>query len=61
MKEYKVLTEKDSRFKGRFTAENMETALNSYAAEGWQAVSLSRDSWASMKVRVMIILERDHT
>jgi hypothetical protein len=59
MKEYKLLTEKDSRFTGRFDAESLQTALNSYAADGWQAITISRDSWASMKVRVVIILERD--
>lgn len=59
MKEYKVITDKDSRFTGRFNAENLETTLNSYASEGWQAVTISRDSWASMKVRVVIILERE--
>jgi Domain of unknown function (DUF4177) len=59
MKEYKVLTEKDSRFTGGFSAKSLESVLNSYAAEGWQAISLSRDAWASRKVRVMVTLERD--
>jgi Domain of unknown function (DUF4177) len=61
MKEYKVLTEKDGRYNGRFNGTNLEAALNSYGAEGWQAVTISRDAWAGMKVKVLIILERDRT
>jgi hypothetical protein len=37
--EYKVLTQEDRRWSGKFTPENLESALNSYAAEGWRVVS----------------------
>ncbi len=37
--EYKVLTQKDSFFVGRFNAELLEAALNEYSAQGWRVVS----------------------
>ena len=40
--EYKVLTQQDRRWSGKFTPENLEQTLNSYAAEGWRVVSTSR-------------------
>ncbi|MGI8523960.1 MAG: DUF4177 domain-containing protein [Nocardioides sp.] len=60
-KQYKVLTEKDSRFSGKFEPESLESALNSYGAEGWCVVgSFAASSvWKSMNAEVMIILERD--
>jgi len=41
MKEYKVLTQRDKAFAGEFTLEKLEPAINSYAAQGWQVVSVS--------------------
>ena len=37
--EYKVLTKEDRRWSGKFSPENLERTLNSYAAEGWRVVS----------------------
>ena len=37
--EYKVLTKEDRRWTGKFSPENLERVLNSYAAEGWRVVS----------------------
>ena len=37
--EYKVLTKEDRRWTGKFSPENLEQMLNSYAAEGWRVVS----------------------
>jgi hypothetical protein len=34
--EYEVLTKEDRRLSGKFSPENLEHALNSYAAEGWR-------------------------
>jgi hypothetical protein len=41
MIEYKVITERDSRFSGKFDPDVLESALNSYAAEAgaWCRVS----------------------
>ena len=35
MFEYKVLTERDARFSGKFDLEALDATLNSYAADGW--------------------------
>lgn len=40
-KEYKVLTQRDKAFAGDFSPEKLETALNSYAAQGWRVVSVA--------------------
>jgi hypothetical protein len=37
--EYKVLTKEDRRRSGKFSPENLEHTLNSFAAEGWRVVS----------------------
>ena len=60
-KQYKVLTEKDSRFSGAFAPESLESALNSYGAEGWSVVGSfhSASVWKSLNTEIMIILERD--
>ena len=63
MVEYKILTERDSRFSGNFDVDQLETALNSYAAEGWRiACGFPASSfWKSMKTELLIFLERDQT
>ncbi len=55
-KQYKVITEKGTRFTGRFDPQSLETALNSNAADGWHVVG---STWKSMTAEVLIILERD--
>ena len=55
-KQYKVITEKGSRFTGRFNAQRLETALNSNAVDGWHVVG---STWKSMTAEVLVILERD--
>ncbi|MEO9197868.1 MAG: DUF4177 domain-containing protein [Antricoccus sp.] len=55
-KQYKVLKQKGSRFTGRFNPQNLEAALNSNAADGWQVVG---STWKSMSSEVVVILERD--
>jgi len=58
--EYKVLTERDSRFGGAFDEAALEGALNSYASEGWRVVTgfLVSSLWKSPKSEIMIVLER---
>ena len=58
--EYKVITERDSRFSGAFDAESLEATLNSYAAEGWRVVSgfTAASLWKSAKTEIMLVLER---
>lgn len=61
MLDYKVLSERDSRFSGKFDLDQLEAALNSYATEGWRiAAGLSAmSSWKSAKSEVLVFLERD--
>lgn len=39
MKQYKVLTQKDKWFSGKFDPERLEEAVNSYAQQGWKVKS----------------------
>ena len=59
--EYKVLTQEDRRWSGKFSAENLEHALNSYAAEGWRVVSSVpvASMWSISTSQIMILLERE--
>lgn len=60
MFEYKVITERDSRFSGSFDPDSLEAALNSYAGEGWRLAEgfLAASLWKSSKAEVVLILER---
>ena len=44
---YKVLTQRDSWFKGNFSPEMLEEAVNAYAAEGWRVVGVATTDVAS--------------
>ena len=59
--EYKVLSREDRRWTGKFTAENLEHTLNSYAAEGWRVVSSFpvTSAWTFSTSDVMVLLERE--
>ena len=59
--EYKVLTQQDRRWSGKFTPENLEQTLNSYAAEGWRVVGAVpvASPWSLSTSQVMILLERE--
>ena len=35
MKEYKILTQKDKWFSGKFDPQRLEQAINAYAQQGW--------------------------
>jgi hypothetical protein len=60
MYEYKVFTERDTRLTGRFDPKSLETALNSYAADGWRVVEglVVSTVWKNSKTEIMILLER---
>lgn len=60
MYEYKVLTERDSRFAGRFDLDALESTLNSYAAEGWRVVEgfVATSLMKSARADVVMVLER---
>ena len=59
--EYKVLTESDSKWLGKFDPESLERVLNEYADEGWRLVGslLASSVWKSFKSEIVVVLERD--
>jgi hypothetical protein len=59
--EYKVLTKEDRRWSGKFSPENLERTLNSYAAEGWRVVSSvpMTSPWSLSTSQVIVVLERE--
>jgi len=59
--EYKVLTQQDPRWTGKFSPENLEHTLNGYAAEGWRVVSAITTSspWTLSTGQIMVLLERE--
>ena len=63
MKEYKVLTQKDKWFSGKFDPELLEQAINSYAAQGWRVISAATASFPGLfsgnREEMVIIMERD--
>ncbi len=54
MKEYKVLTQKDKWFSGKFDPERVEEALNAYAQQGWEVVAT-----ATAKMRALVGVDRE--
>ena len=62
MKEYKVMTQKDRWFGGKFDPEKLEGAINSYAAQGWSVVSMataSIPSFGGNREEMVILFERE--
>ncbi len=62
MKEYKVVTQKDRFFAGKFDPEKLEAAINAYATEGWnlkEATTASIPSFTGARDEMILILERD--
>jgi hypothetical protein len=61
MKEYKVITQKDRFFAGKFDPEQLERALNSYAEQGWVVVSVataSIPSFTGTREELIVVMER---
>lgn len=63
MKEYKVLTQKDKWFSGKFDPELLEKAINAYAQQGWKVISATTASFPGFlngnRDEMVVILERD--
>ncbi len=62
MKEYKVLTQKDKFFSGKFDPEKLETAINAYASEGWvlkEVATADIPSISGARQEIVVIFERD--
>lgn len=40
-KVYKVITQKDKWFGGRFSPESLEKLMNTYASQGWRVIAVT--------------------
>lgn len=62
MKEYKILTQKDKFFSQKFDPELLEKAINSYAEQGWEVVSMATarfPSFGGNREEVIVLFQRD--
>ena len=63
MKEYKVLTQKDKWFSGKFDPSKLEEALNAYAEQGWRVVTSATAEFPGLiggkREELVVILERE--
>jgi hypothetical protein len=60
-REYKVITQKDKWFSGKFDPEKVEGALNAYAKQGWVlkgVATASVPSFGGQRDEIVIIMER---
>lgn len=62
MFEYKVLTQKDKWFSGKFDPQRLEAAINSYAQQGWRVVIATTASFpgffSSDREELILVMER---
>ena len=62
MKKYKVMTQKDRMFGGKFNPEKVEEALNSLGQEGWELKGVATAEFQSLtggRQELVIFLEKD--
>ena len=62
MKKYKVLTQKDKWFSGKFSPEKLEQAINSYAEQGWTVVTTATadiPGFGTNRQELIVVLERE--
>ncbi len=63
MKQYKVLSQKDKWFSGKFDPAKLEDAINSYAQQGWSVKAAFTAEIPGLlggaREEAIIILERD--
>jgi hypothetical protein len=60
-REYKVITQKDKWFSGKFDPEKVEGALNAYAKQGWVLKGVATASvpgFGGNRDEIVIIMER---
>ena len=62
IKQYKVLTQKDKWFSGKFDPAKLEEALNAYAEQGWVVKATATASipglMSANRDELVVILER---
>lgn len=64
MKRYKIITQKDKWFSGRFDPEALEKLLNELSQQGWSVVSMVTASREGLMVgggkdELIVLLEQD--
>lgn len=62
MKRYKILSQKDKWFSGKFDPQKLEDALNAYADQGWElkaAATADIASFGGNRQEFIAIMERD--
>lgn len=62
MKKYKILTQKDRFFGGKFDPEKLESAINSYIPEGWQVRAVTTATFpgfGSSREEMIVVLEKE--
>ena len=62
MKKYKVLTQKDKWFSGKFDPGKLEQAINAYAEQGWKVISCATadiPGFGTARQEFIVVLERD--
>lgn len=62
MKRYKVVTQKDRAFGGKFNPEKVEEGLNALASEGWTLVGVTSAEFPSLgggRQELVLFLEKD--
>lgn len=62
MKEYKILSQKDKFFGGKFDPEILESAINAYAEEEWEVVSMATASipaFGGSREEIVVLFTRD--
>lgn len=59
---YKVLTQKDKWFSGKFDPEKLEGAINSYAAQGWRVRGVATATFPGFggsREEMVVVMERE--
>ena len=62
MMEYKVLSQKDKFFSGKFDPELLEKAINAYAGQGWEVVSMATASipgFGGPRDEIVVLFQRE--
>jgi hypothetical protein len=62
VKLYKVMTQKDRFFAGKFDPERLEAAINAYATEGWRVIAVTTatiPSFTGSRDELIVVLEQD--
>ncbi len=63
MKRYKILSQKDKWFSGKFDPERLEAAINAYAEQGWVVKGVCTADFPSVlghsREEMVIVLERE--